>query len=51
MFRKIKDWYSGQSDTVKAFIWVGLICVVGIALRWKAVLAGIAKGFEFYSNK
>ena len=51
MFKKIKDWYQRQSDTTKAFIWIGLICIIGIIIRWKAVLAGIAKGFQFYSHK
>ena len=51
MFRKIKEWYTGQSDTVKAFVWIGLICIIGIILRWDAVVAGVTKGFNFYSGK
>lgn len=51
MFRRIKDWYTAQNDTVKAFVWIGLICVVGIIIRWDAVVAGVTKGFRFYSGK
>lgn len=51
MFKKIKEWYRAQSDTTKAFIWIGLVCLIGIIIRWKAVVAGIARGFQFYSNK
>jgi len=51
MFKKIKQWYDGQSDTVKAFVWIGLICIIGIIIRWDAIVAGITKGFKFYSGK
>ena len=50
MFKQIKEWYQRQSDTTKAFIWIGLICIIGIIIRWKAVVAGIARGFQFYSK-
>jgi len=51
MFRKIKEWYSSQSDSTKAMIWIGLVCIIGIILRWDAVVEGARKGFNFYSNK
>lgn len=49
--QKIKEWYSVQTDSTKAMIWIGLVCIIGIILRWDAVMAGISKGFSFYSNK
>ena len=49
MFKKIKTWYDNQNETVKAFIWIGIICIIGIIIRWNAVVEGIKKGFEFYS--
>ena len=51
MFKNLKDWYNRQSDTTKALIWIGLICIIGIILRWDAVVKGISKGFSFYSSK
>lgn len=51
MLRKIKDWYNNQNDTVKAFVWIGLLCVIGILIRWNTVMDGIGKGFRFYSGK
>lgn len=51
LFDSIKNWYSAQTDSTKAMIWIGLVCIVGIILRWDAVVAGIAKGFNFYSTK
>ncbi|NMB36700.1 MAG: hypothetical protein GX993_01500 [Bacteroidales bacterium] len=51
MFKKIGNWYRAQSDTTKAFIWIGLICLIGIAFRWRAIIEGVAKGFNFFSNK
>ena len=50
MFQKIKAWYNAQSDTTKAFIWIGLVALIGILIRWDAVVAGIKHGFGFYSG-
>lgn len=51
MFEKIKTWYKAQSDTTKAFFWIGLVALIGIILRWDAVVEGIRHGFRFYSSK
>ena len=51
MFQKIKKWYAAQTDTTKALIWIGLIAVIGILIRWDAVVAGVTHGFGFYSSK
>jgi len=51
MFDKIKSWYSRQTDTTKALLWIGLIAVIGILIRWNAVVEGIKHGFNFYSGK
>ena len=51
MFEKIKPWYTAQSDTTTAFIWIGLVALVGILLRWDAVVEGVKHGFGFYSGK
>jgi len=50
-FNKIADWYKKQNDTVKAFIWIALICIIGIILRWDAIIDGITRGFKFYSHQ
>ncbi|HOG41547.1 MAG TPA: hypothetical protein PK979_06680 [Bacteroidales bacterium] len=51
MFKKIGDWYRAQSYTTKALIWIGIICIIGIAFRWQAIIEGVTKGFNFYSGK
>jgi predicted negative regulator of RcsB-dependent stress response len=51
MFEKIKNWYKAQTDTTKALIWIGLIAIIGIIIRWDAVVAGIKHGFGYYSGK
>jgi hypothetical protein len=51
MFKKIKEWYSSQSDTVKAFIWIGVLLIIGIIIRWDYIIDHISKGFDFYSTK
>ena len=50
-FEKIKSWYTAQTDTTKALLWIGLVAVLGIILRWDAVIAGIKHGFGYYSGK
>jgi len=50
MFQKIKNWYSEQTDTTKALIWIGIIAIIGIILRWNVIIDGIEKGFTFYKN-
>ena len=51
VFKKMMLWYRRQDDTVKAFVWIGFVCIIGIILRWDYVVRGIQKGFEYYSNK
>ncbi|MBP9992396.1 MAG: hypothetical protein KBS73_03045 [Bacteroidales bacterium] len=48
--KKILDWYRSQSDTSKAFIWLSLICVIGVILRWEYVVEMISNGFSHYSK-
>jgi len=47
-FNKIVHWYNHQTDTIKIFIWVGLIAFIGIIIRGPSVIDGIKRGFEFY---
>lgn len=49
--KKIIEWYKSQSDTVKALVWIGVISVIGIILRWEYVVDSISKGFNFYNIK
>lgn len=51
LFQRIKTWYSAQTDTTKALLWIGLVAIIGILLRWDAVADGIRRGFHFYSSK
>ena len=50
VFQKIKTWYAAQTDTTKALLWIGLIALIGIIIRWDAVISGIKHGFQFYSG-
>ena len=51
LFQRIKTWYAAQNDTTKAFVWIGLVALIGILIRWNAVVEGIKHGFSFYSSK
>ena len=50
MFKKLKNWYDRQSDTTKGMIIVGLVLIVLIAIRWKAIVAGVVKGYNYYTH-
>lgn len=42
--------WKNLSPTLKGFIVIILICIIGIITRWRFIIAGIAKGFGFYSG-
>ena len=48
--KKIADWWKGLDPSVKGLIIIGLICLIGIIIRWDYVMGGIKKGFNFYSE-
>ncbi|NLD21602.1 MAG: hypothetical protein GX664_03850 [Bacteroidales bacterium] len=50
MFKKIKNWYTKQSDTTKGMLILGLVLIVLIIIRWDAIVAGVLRGFNFYNN-
>jgi len=50
MLNRFGEWYSGQNDTVKAFIWIGLIAVIGIIFRWDYIMEKASSAFSFYSK-
>lgn len=49
--KKLIAWYKAQNDTVKAFVWIGLICIIGIILRWSHIVEMATRGFQYYSGK
>jgi hypothetical protein len=51
MFHKIKNWYNGQSQTTKAFIWVAVLLIIGIVLRWNHIIDNIISGFNFFKQQ
>ncbi|MBQ6310658.1 MAG: hypothetical protein IJK74_03820 [Bacteroidales bacterium] len=48
--KKIAAWWNGLDSSMKALILIGLICIIGIILRWDYVWEGIKKGFNFYGG-
>jgi len=47
---KLKEWYKSQSETTKAFIWIALVCIIGIILRWDNIVEMATRGFNYYSH-
>lgn len=48
--KKIIQWYRSQSETTRAFIWIGIICIIGIIFRWDYIAGMVSKGFSHYSK-
>lgn len=46
----IAEWWKKLDPSMKGLIIIGLICLIGIILRWEYVLGGIKKGFIFYGG-
>lgn len=48
--KKVVQWYRSQSETTRAFIWIGIICIIGIIFRWDYIVGMVSKGFSHYSK-
>ena len=46
-FTRLKNWYSEQSSTAKGFIWIGLLLIIGIILRWDYISSRVVAAFGF----
>lgn len=46
-FKKLKNWYSEQTSTTKGFIWIGLLLIIGIILRWDYISKEVVAAFGF----
>lgn len=51
MFTRLKEWYKSQPEMVRYSIWLGLILIIGIIIRWDFVRDGICRGFAYFSDK
>ncbi|MBP5693223.1 MAG: hypothetical protein J6W86_05875 [Bacteroidales bacterium] len=48
--KKIAEWWKSLDPSMKGLIIIGLICLIGIILRWDYVVGGIRKGFNYYGG-
>lgn len=46
-FKRLKVWYSGQTPTTKGFIWIGLLLIIGIIIRWDYISKEVVAAFGF----
>lgn len=46
-FTRLKNWYSEQTSTAKGFIWIGLLLIIGIILRWDYISSRVVAAFGF----
>lgn len=48
MIKKIINWFKRQSPTIQGMIIVGILCVIGIILRWDFIVEQATKSINFY---
>lgn len=46
-FVRLKDWYVAQTPNVKGFIWIGIILIIGIIIRWDYISERVVSAFGF----
>ena len=46
-FIKPKNWYTDQTPTTTGFIWMGIILIIGIILRWDYISERVVSSFGF----
>ena len=42
---KIKNWYTAQTPTAKGLIWIGVILIIGIIIRWDYISDRVMSSF------
>ncbi|MBO7278922.1 MAG: hypothetical protein J6U70_04895 [Bacteroidales bacterium] len=50
MIKKLVTWYKEQTPTTQGMIWMGLLLIVGILLRWDYIFETIKRSFGFFSE-
>ncbi len=50
MFKKLKNWYQEQSSTTQGMLWLGLLLIIGIILRWDYIYETVKHSFGFFSS-
>lgn len=51
MFGRLKAWYGKQTSTTQGLLWVGILLLIGVLLRWDYIVEEVRAGFDFLNNK
>ncbi len=44
-FTKLRNWYTAQTPTTKGFIWIGILLIIGIIIRWDYISEKVISSF------
>lgn len=50
MLKNVREWYRRQDTFVKAGVWLAIVLIIGIIVRWGFVKEGVTRGFNFYKK-
>ncbi|HIZ85062.1 MAG TPA: hypothetical protein IAC04_01030 [Candidatus Coprenecus stercoravium] len=42
---RLRNWYSAQTPAAKGMIWIGLLLIIGIILRWDYISERVVSSF------
>ena len=49
-FAKLAQWYKDLTPTAKSMVWLSILLIIGIIIRWDATMEGIVRGFGFFKK-
>ncbi|MBR5184087.1 MAG: hypothetical protein IKW15_06430 [Bacteroidales bacterium] len=49
-FAKLAQWYKDLTPTAKSMVWLSILLIIGIIIRWDATMEGIERGFGFFKK-
>lgn len=47
MIEKIRQWWKNQNSTTQAFIFLIVILIIGIIIRWDFIAETVTRSFDF----
>ena len=49
-FAKLAQWYKDLTPTAKSMVWLSILLIIGIIIRWDATMEGIERCFGFFKK-
>ena len=47
---KLAQWYKDLTPTAKSMVWLSILLIIGIIIRWEATMEGIERALGFFKK-